>query len=871
MFKSKGRLISVISIILLFMLMIAGVGYWLPQLINRLLPTGISMDFGARPFWGHGHFNVIQWELRAQGCPVATINTLSVGYRLSSFEIKADELQLHPSCFRAWPHPDHSASPVRLSQLQSLLPAINVSINKINGGIADGYQGRLSLQLNKQQHALHYHSPDLQLAAHLNGARLNIDEVKWRTADGGMQLSLQGHTDISETQIIHRPLQGNFSGQLQGQSLPSPLQITLTWQDKKGVLQLQGEAEQARVPPQLKLPFTLTENALHIDQGQWQWSDATHRLQGGIQLAITELQQGWQQALIHGRVNILTQGKGGKGNIVLSFGPGRLDFQQNALPLRLTGEAKLADLQLYASLPAQLQGALLSPHLRFLPGALLRARGMVLPQWQVDEARWPLSGVSVDFNGVQGPLQARLILRNQHKGFYQLNLAGQAQHFLPDKGQWNWKYWGKGQLRPLHANWTITGRGFWHDKLITLSSMQTGFDNIDYQGLRIRQPRLQLIKPITWLTDHTHPQFAGKIRLDAGKSDFGRVSELAPAQAEIEFYGTNPQQFTWRAMLTAGPVGPISVQGRRDHAHWRGRAWWPMQSLSVFQSLLSPKREQIIRAGQLKAQLAFSVTDKDGFHGGGHFVVTDGEIWTPTHLLRGIHFSLPFNYQRNYWLFGKKSPVQLRIDSISNRITLKNITADLQGYYPYNDRHPLFLTHTGMRLFGGSATLTTLRLPQHQPTILKFERIELRRLIQLLEPGLVDLSGTISAELPLWLTGQGGFYTDMGWLKNQGPLRLRLAQSARQHLNQQNRLAKMGIAWLQTMEISALSAKIRVAPNGEMDLSAIIEGNSQRDKKQQRIRLNYRQQENLLQLWRSLNFSSNLSSWIQQHGSDPSK
>ncbi len=64
--------------------------------------------------------------------------------------------------------------------------------------------------------------------------------------------------------------------------------------------------------------------------------------------------------IVSGRLNVLTEGHAGKGNAVLNIGPGKLNMDNSDLPLRLTGEAKLGEMILYAALPAQLSGPLIS-------------------------------------------------------------------------------------------------------------------------------------------------------------------------------------------------------------------------------------------------------------------------------------------------------------------------------------------------------------------------------------------------------------------------------------------------------------------------------------------------------------------------------
>ena len=83
-------------------------------------------------------------------------------------------------------------------------------------------------------------------------------------------------------------------------------------------------------------------------------------------------------------------------------------MDNSQLPLQLTGEAKQADLILYARLPAQLSGSLSDPTLTFEPGALLRSKGRVIDSLDIDEIRWPLAGVKVTQRGVDGRLQAIL-------------------------------------------------------------------------------------------------------------------------------------------------------------------------------------------------------------------------------------------------------------------------------------------------------------------------------------------------------------------------------------------------------------------------------------------------------------------------------
>ncbi|MGK3374334.1 intermembrane phospholipid transport protein YdbH family protein, partial [Citrobacter youngae] len=158
--------------------------------------------------------------------------------------------------------------------------------------------------------------------------------------------------------------------------------------------------------PLLDLPWEITRQQLTISDGRWNWPYQGFPLSGRLGVKVENWQAGLENAVVSGRLNILTQGDAGKGNAVLTLGPGRLGVDSSDMPLQLIGEAKQDDLIFYAKLPARLTGSLIDPQLAFEPGALLRSRGRVIDSLDIDEIRWPLAGVKVTQRGVDGRLQA---------------------------------------------------------------------------------------------------------------------------------------------------------------------------------------------------------------------------------------------------------------------------------------------------------------------------------------------------------------------------------------------------------------------------------------------------------------------------------
>ena len=99
-----------------------------------------------------------------------------------------------------------------------------------------------------------------------------------------------------------------------------------------------------------------------------------------------------------------------------------------------------------------------------------------------------------------------------------------------------------------------------------------------------------------------------------------------------------------------------------------------------------------LRDGDLYAQVAFSAAPEQGFRAGGHGVLKGGSAWMPDNQVNGVDFVLPFRFADGAWHLGTRGPVTLRIAEVINLVTAKNITADLQGRYPWTEEEPLLLT-----------------------------------------------------------------------------------------------------------------------------------------------------------------------------------
>ncbi|UXY13176.1 YdbH family protein [Kosakonia sp. ML.JS2a] len=863
----KGKYKAAIALVLLFILLpltlLLTLAYWVPTLAGIWLPAGTRIVMEASPRLTRHALKIPDLRYLVGDCQLAHVQNAELT-RPSRWQLRVASLDIDSACLNALPPSASSSAPRTLAQWRSMLPYTWLTVDRVTLSPWQAWQGKLQLALTPATQTLSYTGERVEVSAHLRGQALTVKRLAVRLFDDQPPLTLGGEFTLPEIpQGV--PVNGHIQSTLTLPQQPGLVDTDLEWRNNEGQLVVMARDSG---DPLLDLPWQLTRQQLTISDGRWSWPYQGFPLSGRVGLKIENWQQGLENALFSGRLNVLTQGDAGKGNAVLTIGPGRLSMDNSEMPLQLTGEAKQGDLVFYAVLPARLSGALDDPQLAFTPGALLRSRGRVIDSLNIDEVRWPLAGVKLTQRGIDGRLQAILHAHENAMGDFRLHLDGQARDFLPDDGLWRWRYWGDGHFTPMNARWDVTGRGEWKDNAITLTDLSTGFDQLQYGAMRMTTPRLALDAPVRWIRDAENPQFDGALTLDAGQTTFSGGSVLPPSTLKFRVEGTEPTLFQFKGDLRADTIGPVQVNGRWDGERLRGQAWWPRQSLTVFQPLIPPDWKMKLLDGALNAQVAFSAAAGQGFAAGGHGVLKSGSVWTPDNQIRGVDFVLPFRYRDATWQLGTRRPVSLRIGEIVNQVTAKNFTADLQGAWPWSEENPLILSDVSVDALGGKITMQQLRMPQHDPALLRLNHISSSELISAVNPKQFALSGPFDGALPLWLDNPQWIIKD-GWLHNPGPMTLRIDKDTADAVVNDNMTAGAAINWLRYMEISRSWTRINLDNLGVLTMQAAISGTSFVEGKSSTVNLNYTHEENVFTLWRSLRFGDNLQSWLEQNAALP--
>jgi hypothetical protein len=833
---------------------------WLPRLAAHWLPPGTQLTLAGPLRWQQGALQLPGLSLRAQGCPLAMVGATSLGHADGRWQLASERVSVDTACLARLPAGDGAGEPLSIDKLQQRLPALDVTVAHFTLLPWQQYAGKLQLHAASGGQQLSYQGDNLSLAAWLDDKQqLTLNNLTIMPPGGTQPLHFNGKLTVPLS-LDRLPEQGAIQGEMLTPYLQQPLLLNLQWQQQQGVLVLQ---EKGAGQPLATLPWSVSAQALNINQGQWRWPYAGQPLSGGVSAGVSNWAEGLDAMQISARLNVITAGHNGKGNAVLTLGPGKLSLVDSDLAFRLTGQANFADFSATASIPGVIGGSALNPTLSLQPGSLLRAWGNVSPEMKLEEMRLPLAGVNVTLAGISGRLQAIIRASDSYWGKVHVHLDGKAQNFWPDSGDWQWRYWGRGRLPPLQANWDVAGSGRWQGPTLVLDRLSSGFDRLQYGLVTVAAPRLSLREPLVWQRGDEAPSLGGALQLVAEQIGFSNGGRLPAPVLDLQLAGSDPLHFLLRGQLQARDIGPIKLRGRWDGERLRGEGWWPKQSLTVFQPLLAKDANITLNNGEFYAQAAFSAAREQGFEAGGHWVVKNGGLWLKDGDVSGLDFVLPYRLKDHIWQLGTKQPVALRIAALNNLFQMQNITADLQGSYPYSEARPLTLSNVGVDMLNGHISLSALRLPQHAAAVLKLERIDLSALFTALKPKQFAMSGRVNGELPLYLNDPQWLVRN-GWIANAGMLTLRLDKDMADAIGSKNLVSGMAIDWLRYMEINRTQARVDLNNLGELALRAKIEGlNPQKNAKREVI-LNYSHQENVFQLWRSLRFGDNLQEWLEQ-------
>lgn len=667
---------------------------------------------------------------------------------------------------------------------------------------------------------------------------------------------------------------------------------------------------------------------LLLENAKWQWPYWEQPLSGFASIQLKNEQANATDLVnflanlnrldLSSHINILTKAQRGKSNLVIDLPPIKLSAltlnqdQINSpavMPLQITGQFNYQNLSFGMSIPAQVENIISEPTLHLMPGALLRFWGALHSAFFIEEARFPLAGIYINQDGINGRLQAILKTREALWGQINLHLDGDTDNFWLHSGDWNWKAWGSGNMPFLHANWDVESLGAVNNGIVTIEQMTSGFDQIEYGWINVIKPRITLNEELIYnpinmdnslhssvtkpfvLLDETLPNLrnintnlldqsldengqsikpedsefplSSTLVLDAEKIEFSNGGSITKPTFDFNLFGNSLTDFQFKGDLYSKKIAAMNISGRWDGERLRGNAWWPRQSVSRLRALFSPYTDIELLTGDFYAQGSFSAAPEQGFLMGGHLVFDDVDARYNSNSFTNMDFVLPYRLENQRWQFGRNHPVTLRIEKINNLLEYKNLSVDLQGYYPFDQEYPLTFMNIGTELLGGTVKLERLTLPQTVPALIAIDNVDSSLFWQVINPKQFSMSGKLGGQLNLSLNDPD-FLLKESEIYNQGDVTFRIDTDLLKSLKASNPTAASAIDWLSYLEIDKFKATFDLDNLGNLILSSQVNATNRQLSTDRTIHLSYHHRENIYLLWRSLIFKDDLHDWLEE-------
>lgn len=208
-------------------------------------------------------------------------------------------------------------------------------------------------------------------------------------------------------------------------------------------------------------------------------------------------------------------------------------------------------------------------------------------------------------------------------------------------------------------------------------------------------------------------------------------------------------------------------------------------------------------------------------------------------------------------------------------IPLSNLSASWQQQQaaPLDELTGLQLTQASFSLLGGQAELKPFYLDFPTQAVVRLRRIQLAELAALYPELGLAITGSVSGRLPLELSRHGLAIAagEMAVVEPAG--KISLSHQSLVALKAQHSSLDFALSLLEDFDYETLAANVDFAEDGQLDMQVKLYGRNPKVSSRP-VALNYRHQENIYQLLRSLRIGDQLSGqlqqWIDEHSAPPS-
>jgi len=241
--------------------------------------------------------------------------------------------------------------------------------------------------------------------------------------------------------------------------------------------------------------------------------------------------------------------------------------------------------------------------------------------------------------------------------------------------------------------------------------------------------------------------------------------------------------------------------------------------------------------------------------------------------LSGGSLSGDFSYRPEQ---GWQHSGKLSLETWDVGIPLNQLTASWQQQQaaPLGELAGLEFSQVRFSLLGGQAELSPFYLDFPTEALVNLQGLQLSELVALYPELGLSMAGSVSGRLPMHLSQQG-LAISAGELAVVEPAgKITLSHQSLVALKAQHPSLDFALSLLEDFNYETLAANVDFAEDGQLDMQVKLYGRNPKVSSRP-VALNYRHQENIYQLLRSLRIGDQLSGqlqqWIDEHSAPPSR
>ncbi|MDE1463058.1 YdbH domain-containing protein [Spartinivicinus poritis] len=243
--------------------------------------------------------------------------------------------------------------------------------------------------------------------------------------------------------------------------------------------------------------------------------------------------------------------------------------------------------------------------------------------------------------------------------------------------------------------------------------------------------------------------------------------------------------------------------------------------------------------------------------------------------VNNINGELQFRVKNNHITSSKSHPNSLKVELIDIGIPIEAISTQLRFSSDLNQptQPKIQLKQLKASLLGGTITAPNLNvIPfSNQQIAISVKAIDLAKLVALEQQPAVTAAGIISGKLPVKIVKNKPSIhngtlqaTGSGWIKVKQPA---LTES----LSASNENLKLALSALANFQYDRLESDVELAPNGDLVLSVSLAGKNPDFYQGKRIHFNYKQEENIYLLIKSIQLGQYIGENVTKKLQRPSR